>query len=41
MIYAMDLSPLVKDAELDIKMYIQGHIERFGTVVEELIEKFE
>ena len=41
MIYAMDLSPLVKDADLNIKMYIQGHVERFGTVVEEMIEKFE
>jgi LmbE family N-acetylglucosaminyl deacetylase len=41
MIYAMDLSPLVKDANLDIKMYVHGHIERFATIVGETLEKFE
>ena len=39
MIYAMDLMPLVKDAHLDIKMYVQGHIERFWEKVEDTLDK--
>ncbi len=39
MIYAMDLLPLVKDPGLDIKMYVQGHIERFWEKVEDTLDK--
>ncbi|MFA9453959.1 MAG: PIG-L deacetylase family protein [Candidatus Aminicenantaceae bacterium] len=39
MIYAMDLMPLVKDAGLDIKLYVQGHIERFGEKVEDTLDR--
>ncbi len=39
MIYAMDLMPLVKDANLDIKMYVEGHIERFGEKVDDTLDK--
>ena len=39
MIYAMDLTPLAKDAGLDIKQYVQGHIERFAQKVEEMLDK--
>jgi LmbE family N-acetylglucosaminyl deacetylase len=39
MIYAMDLTPLAKDVGLDVKQYVQGHIERFGEKVEETLDK--
>ncbi len=41
MIYAMDLTPLAKDAGLDIKQYVQGHIERFAQKVEETLDKLQ
>jgi LmbE family N-acetylglucosaminyl deacetylase len=39
MIYAMDLTPLAKDAGLDVKQYVQGHIERFAQKVEETLDR--
>jgi LmbE family N-acetylglucosaminyl deacetylase len=39
MIYAMDLMPLVKDANLDIKMYVEGHIVRFGEKVDDTLDR--
>jgi len=41
LIYAMDLTPLIKDAELDIRSYIQEFIDRFAREVAEKIEKLE
>ncbi len=39
MIFALDLTPLVKDASLDIKEFICGHIQRFAADVSRRIEK--
>lgn len=39
MIYAMDLTPLIKDPQLDITTYVKGHIERFTQEVTERISK--
>jgi LmbE family N-acetylglucosaminyl deacetylase len=39
LIYAMDLTPLIKDPKLDIKAYIREFIDRFCKEVEEKIEK--
>jgi LmbE family N-acetylglucosaminyl deacetylase len=38
--YAMDLSPLVADANLDINDYVQGYIERFSRDVAARIQKY-
>jgi LmbE family N-acetylglucosaminyl deacetylase len=39
-IYGMDLTPLIKDAQLDITEYVLGYINRFGQDVVGRIEKF-
>lgn len=39
MIYAMDLTPLIRDDQLDIKAYVQGFIDRFGADVRRRLEK--
>jgi LmbE family N-acetylglucosaminyl deacetylase len=39
LIYAMDLTPLIKDPKLNIKTYIQEYIDRFSREVAEKIEK--
>jgi len=38
--FAMDLTPLIKDSNLDIKQYILGYIQRFSEDVSEKLEKF-
>ena len=40
-IYAMDLTPLMKDASLDIGEYVGEHISRFAADVNERIGEFE
>lgn len=37
--YAMDLSPLIVDDDLDIEAYVQGYIERFANDVSMMINK--
>jgi len=39
LIYAMDLAPLIRDTNLEIKEYITEHIKRFAQEVTENIEK--
>lgn len=39
MSYAMDLSPLVANPELDIQAYVQGYIDRFAQEVRNLITR--
>ncbi len=39
LIYAMDLTPLIKDPKLSIELYIRGYIERFCDDVLERIGK--
>ncbi len=39
MIYAMDLTPLVRDDHIDIQAYVQGFIDRFAADVRRHIEK--
>lgn len=39
LIYAMDLTPLIKDDTLDINEYVQGYIKRFSEDVEERIKR--
>jgi LmbE family N-acetylglucosaminyl deacetylase len=41
LIFAMDLSPLVKDEKLDISNYVEGYIERFKSDVISNIKKME
>ncbi len=38
LIFAMDLTPLIQDPDLDITEYIQGYINRFADAVAEQIE---
>ena len=35
--YAMDLTPLITDPDLDICEYVQGHIDRFAHDVKNLM----
>ncbi len=37
--YAMDLTPLIKNPDLDVKEYVRGFINHFSNDVENLIEK--
>lgn len=37
--YAMDLSPLIANTELDIQVYVQGFIDRFAQDVKDLITR--
>ncbi len=37
--YAMDLTPLIRDKDLDIKAYVKGYIDRFAQDVEARIGK--
>ncbi|MEA3350273.1 MAG: PIG-L family deacetylase [Chloroflexota bacterium] len=37
--YAMDLTPLIQDDDLDIKTYVQGFIDRFAEDVSAMINK--
>ncbi|RJS75955.1 PIG-L family deacetylase [Candidatus Bathyarchaeota archaeon] len=39
MIYAMDLTPLIKNPELDIREYVVGHIKRFSEEVSERLRR--
>jgi LmbE family N-acetylglucosaminyl deacetylase len=39
LIYAMDLSPLVEDPELDVQAYVVGYVERLAKDVAERIER--
>lgn len=39
LIYAMDLTPLMHNAKLDINTYVQGYIQRFSHDVAQRIEK--
>ncbi len=39
LIYAMDLTPLIKDPSLDIGQYVQGFIDRFAQDVQTRISK--
>ena len=41
LIYAMDLTPLVLDTDLDIADFVQFHIRAFATEVGEKLAKFE
>ena len=38
--YAMDLTPLIQDKNLDISEYITGYIERFKADVKSKLEQF-
>jgi LmbE family N-acetylglucosaminyl deacetylase len=40
LIYAMDLTPLIKEDDLDIKTYVKGYIERFKADVLEKINTY-
>ena len=39
MSYAMDLSPLITNPDLDIQAYVQGYIDRFAQDVRNLITR--
>lgn len=39
LIYGMDLTPLIKDAGIDVKDFIRGYIERFSNDVTKRMEK--
>jgi len=39
LIYGIDLTPLIKDAALDIDVYIQGYISRFGKDVSDRLKR--
>jgi hypothetical protein len=39
LIYAMDLTPLVKDPTMDVLSYVQGFVDRFVLDVRTRIEK--
>ncbi len=38
--FAMDLTPLVRDAKLDIGRYVLGHIDKFRASVDQKIKKY-
>jgi len=40
LIYAMDLTPLIEDTQLDIKEYVLGFINRFANDVSQKLDKF-
>jgi len=40
LIYGMNLTPLIKDVNLDINEFVQGYINRFGNDVADKLKKF-
>lgn len=40
MIFAMDLTPLIKDSKLDMAKYVVNYINKFGQEVSVKIKKF-
>jgi LmbE family N-acetylglucosaminyl deacetylase len=41
MVFAMDLTPLIKDPSINISSFVQGHIDRFANEVAERLEKLQ